>query len=310
MKNLKTQPLKSLRWLLLLFFFFLLIILSGKILDQEAERVVNQLYIRDQNGVIKGLEPYPSVKHYSQALLLLHGFQSSPDTWNELIQDIAPKIKADIYNPLLPFHGKDLKTLSHFDMNILKKSLQQTIEKLSKEYQLVTIVGFSLSGALMAELAYEKVLPKNTRIVLYNPSLFLKDNTLFRRLQMHAYLVWRQYCNYPSLGCTFPHYESGDHSTKAKIEEQKNLQYDVVPAALQVYHLDLKSRDILAQIPTPFDLIISKDDNYLNYVDQEKACETNASCHLISFDAGKHIIHWGEQKVKFENLILDKIKPA
>lgn len=293
--------------LVCIFFVFL----SGKLLDQEGDRVIKQLYPRDKHGIIEGMQTITNTKNYPTALVLLHGFQSSPAIWADLINDIQDKIQADIYAPLLPFHGKDLRTLTKLDVNILKAYLNNKIQTLSKHYQTLTIVGFSMSGALLAELADTQALPKNVQIILYNPALYLNNNTPQRRLEMHLYSLWRQYSNYPNLGSRIPNYASGDIVARPKIARAKSLQYDVVPAALEVYQLDAQTQRALEKIRIPYHLIIAKDDNYSDYNRQKKACYLNQPrCHLHTFESGRHLIHWGAHKVAFENLMVNLVKSA
>lgn len=291
-----------------LLFSIFLFWLSGTLLDGEAKRVVNQLYPRNEDHILTKMQPVAYVNGHSKALVLIHGFQSSPAVWAELIQDINPKLHADIYAPLLPFHGNNLETLSQLDMSVLEKQLKQSISELAKKYQSLTVVGFSLSGAVISELLRKNELPKNVQIVLYNPALFLKDNNLGRRMQMHLYSLWRKYCNYPSLGCDVPHYASGDSTAKAMINTQPSLLYNVVPAALALYQFDLVKRDNLEEIKRPYHLIISKDDNYVPYDKQKVACEKNhAYCQLYTFQGGRHLIHASAYKKEFEDLLVQLV---
>jgi esterase/lipase len=289
-------------------FALVFLCLSGKMLDKEAERVVSQLYPRDKNGIVEGLQPITKTQGYPNALILFHVFQSNPTAWSDLIHDIEGRVHADIYAPLLPFHGKNLETLVDLDTDVLKKYILSTIKILSQKYKSVTVVGFSLSGALLADLAAHKDLPKNVNIILYNPAIYLKANTFSRRTQMHLYSLWRAYCNYPSLGCSSPNYASGDTMARSQIDAQKGLKYNVIPAALQVYELDLQNRDSLSKIDRPYDLIISKDDNYSNTAEQKKVCEADPKCHLHFFDSGKHLIHWSTHKGAFEDLMVGLVR--
>lgn len=286
--------------------FIILFFLSGILLDNEAQRVVNQLYPRNKEGILEKMQPINKIQGYSKGLILIHGFQSSPSVWSDLIQDIGVKVQADIYAPLLPFHGKNLETLKKLDTDILQQYIKHTIDDLSKKYQTLTVVGFSLSGALIANLAQKNALPKNVQIILYNPAIFLKKNTPLQRLEMNLYSLWRDNCNYTSLGCDYPHYASGDPIAKATIDKQPTLLYDVIPAALQVYKLDLKTRNALHNLSLPYHLVISKDDNYINYLEQKAACQANQiHCHLHSFTSGKHLIHAGANKQAFEALLIE-----
>jgi len=58
------------------------LLLVGWLLDGEAERVVQQLYPRTPDGIIKGLGPIAITNRHAQAVILIHGFQNSPEMYS------------------------------------------------------------------------------------------------------------------------------------------------------------------------------------------------------------------------------------
>lgn len=277
----------------------------GKLLDLEAERLVTQLYPRDDQGIIVGQQAQKINHHAKRALILIHGFSESPETYSEIISDLKNKTNMDIYAPLLLFHGRDLPTAAQLDNRVVLDDLKQSIQTLSKQYKVLTLVGLSYSGTLLIELASRQELPENIHLILVSPAIFIQSNTWFGRVSARIYGWWRHYCNYSVLGCDFPTYESGDQVAHKKFDEEKTLRYTIIPALRQVYELDLKNRDGLLKINRPYDLIVAEDDNRVDFKRQEIACKQNSQyCHFHPFPSGKHMIHWGGQKQKFERLLI------
>ena len=89
-------------------FFFIL----GRCLDKEAQRVVNQFYPKDEQGIIIGNESV-EITHPGnrKAIILFHGFLDSPRVYTKVLEKLETlSINTDIYAPLLPFHGRNLET--------------------------------------------------------------------------------------------------------------------------------------------------------------------------------------------------------
>ncbi len=279
--------------------------LSGKILDYTAQRRVQDMYARDHQGVIDGLQSITILQGKSHAILFVHGFLDSPAIFSDLVHDIKDKVNSDIYVPLLPFHGRNLETAAQFCNTVILDSLDRTINTLTKQYASLTIVGMSYGGALVTRLLSENKIPPDVQIILYAPSFYIKTNTWFGRIEAHLYGVWRKYCNYAALGCTFPGYASGDATARPMFEKEKSLQYTVIPALLQLYKFDQENRHELGTIHRPYDIIMAEDDNRVSCPDIKKVCAANQSyCHLYTFPTGKHFLLWGANKKKFENLLV------
>lgn len=284
--------------------------LTGKLLDNEAERVVNQLYPHDAEGVIAGTNSIEIIRGNSQAaVVFIHGFLESPHTFAELINDIKLKIPADIYAPLLPFHSKNLQTAATFDNAIILAQVREYLAKLAKQYHTLTVIGFSYGGLLLLDLAANNQLPNNIHLILYAPSLFIQSNKPSQYLEAYLYSWWRNYCNYPGLQCNFPSYQSGDEEARQLIEADKDLQYLVISALLKLYQLDSVNRNKVNDIKRPYDIIVAMDDNRVDASRLKTICEKNKNyCHFYPFADGKHIIHWGKNKRAFEDLLVKLIE--
>ncbi len=279
---------------------------AGRLLDWEAERVVDQLYLRDQQGIIQGLEPITIIgKNHTTALVLIHGFMESPETFSDIAHDIVHKSNLDIYAPLLPAHARNLQAAAQLDNTVVNNYLQQYLAELSKKYQKLVVVGFSYSGAMLANLAYNNKLPANAQVILAAPAVFILSNTLEGNLKAQVYRLWRNYCNYSAMGCSFPAYGSGDAIAKPRFDKEKTLRYNVASAVSQLYTFDSQNRDAIKNIHQPYSVIMAADDNRVDYAQEKAACLNNKQyCTFYSIPSGKHMFYWGAGKQAFESLLI------
>jgi esterase/lipase len=290
--------------------FFIIIALSviwfsGMLLDRRAELRVQKMYAHDHEGVIEGLQSIRVIQGKNRALMFIHGFADSPEIFSDLVDDIKNRVNADIYVPLLPFHGRDLQSLAQFNNQIILTDLASQINALSKKYPSLTVVGMSYGGALLTTLVNEKKIPDTVHFILYAPAFYITMNTVFGRLEAYLYGWWRNYCNYEVLGCRFPADLSGDAVAKPMFHKEKTLFHVVIPAVKQLYQLDLDNRQALSTIHRPYSLIMAVDDNRVSYTALKAACKANQPyCHFYSFPSGKHMIHWGANKKRFEELLI------
>jgi esterase/lipase len=279
---------------------------SGRLLDWEAERVVQQLYLRDQQGIIQGLQSIAiEKKNATTALVLIHGFMDSPAIFADVAHDIANKSNLAVYAPLLPAHGRNLQAAAKLDNEIVNNYLQQYLAELAKQYQKLTVVGFSYGGAMVANLAYNNKLPNNAQIILLSPAIYIRSNNFTGNLKAQVFHLWRNYCNYPGLGCRFPAYGSGDTVAKPMFDKEKTLRYNVASAVAELYKFDDANRYAINHIHKPYSVIMAADDNRIDYEREKTACLNNKQyCTFYSFPTGKHMFFWGADKLNLENLLI------
>jgi carboxylesterase len=116
-------------------------------------------------------------KGTTRALLILHGFSSSPAVYRHLI----PKIKNydAIICPALPGHAQSIDVFSHVKSAEWFLAAQTLCEQLLKEYPKVDVLGLSLGGLLACKLSEQ--LPIN-HLFLLAPALklHLKTNSMIQ----------------------------------------------------------------------------------------------------------------------------------
>lgn len=273
----------------------------------ESKRVIDQLYIRHNDHIIQGAEPIVYKNGHKKALVFIHGHMETPAVWSEIVELGKHTNAFDIYAPLLPYHGRTLETASLLDNKIIYNYIKNYISKLSGEYEHLTVVGLSYGGLQLLNLAKNQDLPKNVYPILYGPATYIRSNNWQGWLKAYLYqTLFRNYCNYDSIGCAYPVYDSADERGKELIEKEISLRYRVLPAILQMYDFDSATRGAIKRIKNPFSVLIAEDDNRVDYQKVKEECAANSKCRFVSFPSGKHVIHYGKWKEKFFEVITKK----
>jgi len=106
-----------------------------------------------------------------KALLLLHGFSSSPAVYRHILTDI--NCYDAIIAPALPGHAENITAFSEMKPDDLFNFTEQLCSQLTQEFQHVDILGLSLGGLLACNLATKFEI---RHLYLLAPALDLKLN--------------------------------------------------------------------------------------------------------------------------------------
>ena len=112
-----------------------------------------------------------------RALLLLHGFSSSPAVFRAMMPQLT--MYDAVVCPVLPGHADSIAAFSTVKANEWIAAAEDVCRALLQEYKAVDVLGFSLGGLLACHLSQR--FPVN-RLFLLAPALFMKRNvsiTLF-----------------------------------------------------------------------------------------------------------------------------------
>ena len=110
-------------------------------------------------------------KGHDRALLLLHGFSSSPAVYRHLLPKL-PSYDA-IHCPALPGHGQSIAAFSIAKADEWLSTAERACEALINDYQTVDVMGLSLGGLLACHLSQRFRL---NHLYLLAPALKLKLN--------------------------------------------------------------------------------------------------------------------------------------
>ena len=119
-----------------------------------------------------------------RALLLLHGFSSSPAVFRVMMLDAFTKYDA-VVCPVLPGHSESIAAFSTATARDWMATAEAACSALLQEYKVVDVLGFSLGGLLACHLSQRFTL---NRLYLLAPALVMKRSvsaTLFCARALH-----------------------------------------------------------------------------------------------------------------------------
>jgi len=108
---------------------------------------------------------------YRRALLLLHGFGSSPAVYRRLIPSLS--MYDCLFAPVLPGHGESIAAFSASRADDWLQCALEACQSLIGEYRHVDVMGLSLGGVLAYQLSQQ--FPLN-HLYLLAPAFALKSN--------------------------------------------------------------------------------------------------------------------------------------
>lgn len=108
---------------------------------------------------------------HERALLLLHGFSSSPAVFRAMLPQL-PAYDA-IVCPVLPGHADSIESFAKVKASAWVLAAEQACERLVKDYRLVDVMGLSLGGLLACHLSSRFAL---NHLYLLAPALDLRLN--------------------------------------------------------------------------------------------------------------------------------------
>lgn len=137
---------------------------------QHTERTFEETHPRNADGTIIGAEPIFAHGVRPGAVLVLHGYNDSP-------QSVAPLVTAlhdagwTVYAPLLPGHGRTLQAFAQSGAYAWINAARTHYRALRVQHTAVAICGMSMGGALAFMLAAED--PDVRAVVAIAPYLHL-----------------------------------------------------------------------------------------------------------------------------------------
>lgn len=122
-----------------------------------------------QDGVVAGAEARTYAAPGQRALLLMHGYNDSPRS----LEDVAQRVHAagwTVRLPLLPGHGRSLEAWDDWRAEEVFALVREEYAALRATHAVVVVGGLSMGGALACWLAAES---DADAVLLYAPMLFV-----------------------------------------------------------------------------------------------------------------------------------------
>ncbi len=135
---------------------------------RRRERAFTRAHPLDADGILIGAEPYTLTGARSGAVLLLHGFNDSPQS----MRSVADALHArgwTVRVPLLPGHGRRLQDWAKARASDWENAARAELVALQATHADVAVGGLSMGGALAFVLAAEQ--PSVRAVIGFAPYL-------------------------------------------------------------------------------------------------------------------------------------------
>jgi carboxylesterase len=268
-----------------------------------VERAVMRRLPVGPEGIISGAEPIePGQPPAREALLLLHGFGDTPQTFAKLAVRLRARGFA-VWAPLLPGHGRTLRDFRASGRDVWLAAAREALAATMMRHERVGVVGLSMGGALAVVLAAES--RDITALALLAP--YIEPPGSVRTLARAATVV----------GSVMPYLTGNSRrSIHDPIERLRAVSYRAVPPRLvrELVKLAARAREDLPRVSAPTLYIQSREDNRLTSGGAERAFAALGSAtkelewvsgagHVITVDYGwEHVAQrvgdWMERYVR------------
>ncbi len=200
---------------------------------------------------VKRLDPVHIYgKKHDRALLLLHGFSSSPARYRVVIRALGDYDA--LVCPALPGHGENLDAFTRVNADEWVMAAETACEALIKQYKTVDVVGLSLGGLLAYHLANKY--PIN-HLYLLAPAFKLTFNLKGATALASVLHV-----------CGLKHIKNRAGNLYAKKHDE--LTYRKLPVRTLIELFELIQQHEFAHIPCPIDLFLGRHDDVVENDDR------------------------------------------
>lgn len=244
--------------------------------------------VRDpRTGIILGTEPLTLPGEGGKACLLVHGWVGSRIDFNDLGERLRRK-GATVRLMLLPGHGTTPRDLNDAGVDDFLAALGRELDELEAAHEEVTLIGFSLGGAL-ATLTAARAPPD--RLVLAAPFF----EVTYRIYYVLSPETWN------SLLSPFIEYVvKGESFIRVNREEARSriFSYKVIPtrAVTVLCEAGRRARDpeVLGKVTCPLLLLHSRGDMAASFKAAEEAFGLMRSDkkEIRLFDRSNHHLFW------------------
>lgn len=232
-------------------------------------------------------------------IFLIHGFLGSSLNFKPLC-DYFDKFGIDTYSFDLAGHGSDS---NNFDVKTKKDWINKVKEefyKIYKDYENITIVGFSM-GAILALILYKDILIEikdKIKICLLSPAFSINQKFFPSKFLLYSYFILNKKIKLKSEN-------PGCNSFDYKLYYKKPGDNISAKRLLDLYHLINIGKKEIQKIESPILIIQSKKDALTNYQNTIKIYEKikNEKKLFISLEKSNHFIQLDFERQKVFEII-------
>jgi len=224
-----------------------------------------------------------------RAVLLLHGFGDTPQTFSYLAPALCDA-GFGVHAPLLPGHGRSLLDFDRSSAADWVAAAGEALDELARRYERVGVAGLSMGGALAVLLAAGS--PAVRALVLMAPYVAMPP-LMGAASMLHR--VWGRFVN--------PIQSASEESIRDTIERERNVGYGETTASAlnQLWRLTRQSRAALPRVTAPTLVLQSSEDNRLKPRIAENVLRRlgSTSKRLVFIHGAGHIItvDYGREEV-------------
>lgn len=226
--------------------------------------------LSEQAALLQPIDKRGAGKNH--ALLLLHGFSSSPAVFRKLITQL-PAYDA-VVCPVLPGHGDSIAAFTAVKAHEWVATAEQCCAALIEEYQHVDVLGLSLGGLLACHLSQQF---KLCHLFLLAPALSLKYNTPYTMLLAR---ILHQ------LGFHYLRNRAGNLCNPKESE----LTYRLLPIATIIELFNLVNSLNRAAPECPTDLFLGKYDSVINSASLAERFKPEKQINIHWLNHSAHIL--------------------
>ena len=257
----------------------------------------------DTSGVVLGEGPIEIKRNGSTALIIIHGYTSSPSRFYHLINYLKSDTPdVDIYAPLLPFHGKGLEEFKALNNEEIEKFVKAFLDQKEKEYKKLVVIGESYGALILADILQTPNLYPDVKFIFSSPGFFLNCNSAWQRAQIFVASKFMDYC--PS--CYGPYTTDEFSAVHARFAQKHGVV--CFKSFAELLKMDQKASDALGRIKRPYTVIASKDDDVVDVTKIENVCAKNPNCTAFIFPDGGHFVHWGKYSEEYKEYLLKQLR--
>jgi len=277
---------------------------TGRIYDANAERIHAHINDFGPDGVIAKARERVLERGSGRLVVLVHGFGASPMTMAPIFEAFAANTDADLWAPLLEFHGRTLQRFNAFDADRIRDNLAERLKERMKGYEEVVIIAHSFGGAMVTELVASGEIPGSARIILLAPAIDIIKNTRKTALELKAFRLWASYCDFVEIGCKVPDPVGVDPTGIEDIYAQ-TIFFTIVPdPVLRLFAYADAVAPLVGGIKRPVDIVMAKDDGEVDFAGTQAICAGLRACRLYAFETGGHALMFGANGAALATLFL------
>jgi carboxylesterase len=256
---------------------------------RRQERAFTRANPLDSEGIIIGAEPIRLKGTRGSALLLLHGYNDSPQSM-ALVAAAMHARGWTVHVPLLPGHGRRLQDWAAARASAWESTARAELAELQAEYADVAVGGLSMGGALAFILAAEQ--PGVRAVVGFAP--YLRASIPLELLHFIAPVA--------SLGAKYLG-GGGSRSVHDPAAAEAMIAYRVSTprVVVELEKVVLLARKSLAQVRQPVLVVQSREDNRIPAASAAEAFGligssdktlhwTTGNGHVVTVDYGHEAI--------------------